>query len=192
MSETAVATCAALCLGEFHEKGCPVAKILRDTYCTPEWLTDRLPLVDLDPCSNPRSTVKAKRHLSLEAGDDGLAFDWRGKSVFCNPPFSDVMPWARKAIDARAFIFLVNEDSSVKWWRELVNNGGRYIFKFYRRVEYDPPPRIQVSRNNKPSVLVCNWEGALMCGDHLTDLGQWWSAGRVNVEQLLDSALVGG
>ena len=42
-----------------------------------------LPLVDLDPCSNPRSTVRARMTMSLEAGQDGLAAPWVG-SVFVN------------------------------------------------------------------------------------------------------------
>jgi hypothetical protein len=32
----------------------------RDSWATPPWLTELLPEVDLDPCSNNRSTVKAR------------------------------------------------------------------------------------------------------------------------------------
>jgi len=50
---------------------------------------------DTDPCSNPRSLITADRHLSLENGDDGLVAE-RGWSVFCNPPYSDPLPWAKR------------------------------------------------------------------------------------------------
>src|SRR5271165_2082418 len=64
-----------------------------DSYCTPRKITDRLPARDLDPCSNPRSTVRAKRAYSLERKLDGLKLSWPGE-VFVNWPYSDPLPWA--------------------------------------------------------------------------------------------------
>lgn len=181
-------TCAITC-GEYHHDDCPIGKKLRDCWCTPGWLTDLLPRVDLDPCSNPFSTVNASLHLMLEdplegcnnqstracfGQGDGLAEDWRGKSVFVNPPYSNIKPWARKAIDAKAFIFLINNVTTTRWYHELVRNGGSYKFEFAKRLKFDPPPRIKPSSNNRDQVLVCNREGWQMIGNRLDGYGRWW------------------
>lgn len=39
----------------------------------------------LDPCSSHKN-AKCKKHYTKE--DDGLAKDWGGETVFCNPPYS--------------------------------------------------------------------------------------------------------
>lgn len=101
-----------------------------DNWTTPEWLTRLLPVVDLDPCSNPHSTVRARQALSLENGDDGLLFAWAAPesgvaSVFCNPPYSrgQVDRWARKVVDfiqvgpSRWAVALVKLDPTTAWWR---------------------------------------------------------------------------
>lgn len=110
---------------------------------------------------------------SWEQGD-GLVVSWKNRSVFVNPPYSRIMPWARKAGEARAFIFLVNNVTTTKWYRELLANGGSYKFEFDKRLKFSPPPRIQESSNNRDQVLICNREGWQMIGDSLKDHGRWW------------------
>lgn len=82
----------------------------RDCWATPKWLTDLLPSVDLDPCSNAQSTVRALRTYDLSRDEDGLRLPWFG-SVYVNPPYSDVTPWADKLhneddVEAAAFLML--------------------------------------------------------------------------------------
>lgn len=144
-----------------------------DSYCTPKWVTDRLPPVDLDPCSNPRSTVRATAKASLETKVNGLLISWEGKSVYCNPPYSNVMPWVQKAATARTSCFLVNVDPSVEWWRALVMFPS-YCFLFYDRIQFVPPPDIEVSRNDRPQALVCDPYFRDMIGDRFKGFGEWW------------------
>lgn len=189
--------CAIMC-GEYHHEDCPIGKKLRDCWCTPKWLTELLPPVQLDPCSNPFSSVRARRHIQLEPiapyepyvgqtimtrmmdfgwkveQGDGLAASWKGKTVFVNPPYSNIMPWARKADEAKAFIFLVNNVTTTKWYHELIRNGGSYKFEFAKRLKFEPPPRIKPSSNSRDQVLVCNREGWQMIGDRLNGYGRWW------------------
>jgi hypothetical protein len=179
--------CAIMC-GDYHHEDCPIGQKLRDCWTTPRWLTELLPRVTLDPCSNPFSTVQAGRHIQLEdlsvgkpdkrsgtrEQGDGLAESWKNRSVFVNPPYSNIMPWARKAYEAKAFIFLVNNVTTTKWYHELVRNGGSYKFEFAKRIKFDPPPRIKPSSNNRDQVLVCNREGWKMIGDRLAQHGRWW------------------
>ena len=99
---------------------------MNDAWCTPRWLTDLIPTVDLDPCSNPNSTVRATRALSLENGDDGLANPWTEASVFCNPPYSrgQVIRWVRHGVQLVQanphswVLFLVKLDPTTGWWRQ--------------------------------------------------------------------------
>ncbi len=184
--------CAVQC-GEYHHKNCPVGAALRDCWNTPKWLTALLPRVTLDPCSNPFSSVLALRHVMLEPvttendpdpsgwaksqhweQGDGLAVSWKNRSVFVNPPYSKILPWAVKAWEARAFIFLVNNVTTTKWYRELLAAGGSYKFEFDKRLKFEPPPRIQPSSNSRDQVLICNREGWQMIGDRLNGYGRWW------------------
>lgn len=97
---------------------------LSDSTCTPLWLCDLLPLVDFDPCSNPRSMVKARWSWSLEKGIDGLKMPWRG-SGFMNFPYSLPLPWCVRAIDemrignCTELITLAKLDPSTEWWKVL-------------------------------------------------------------------------
>ena len=146
----------------------------RNSYCTPRWLTDLLPTVDLDPCSNPRSTVRARQTYSLEAGQDGIALPWIG-SVFCNPPFADIYPWALKGEGPRvsAIGYLVNVDSSTSWWKRIQARC-HYLLLFSKRIQFSPPPGVAVSTNSKPQALLCDAPFKRMCEDRLDAHGTWW------------------
>jgi DNA N-6-adenine-methyltransferase (Dam) len=81
----------------------------RDDYCTPKWIADLIGPVDLDPCSNAESHVRA--YTQFRQSDDGLSQDWRPYSTwFVNYPYSKGGPWFDKAlrdIDGnQSFIFL--------------------------------------------------------------------------------------
>lgn len=51
----------------------------------------------LDPCSTDIN-AKCQKHYTKE--QDGLAQDWTGETVFCNPPYGREMPkWIRKCYE---------------------------------------------------------------------------------------------
>jgi site-specific DNA-methyltransferase (adenine-specific) len=51
----------------------------------------------LDPCSTDEN-AKCVRHYTKE--QDGLAQDWTGERVFCNPPYGREMPrWIKKCAE---------------------------------------------------------------------------------------------
>lgn len=81
-------------------------------------------LWDLDPATNEFSEVPARRRLTgPEGSGDGLAAPWSGCSVWVNPPFSQMLPWAQKAIQeaprAKSLTFLGPDDSSTEWHQLL-------------------------------------------------------------------------
>jgi len=51
----------------------------------------------LDPCSTDEN-AKCKKHYTKE--QDGLAQDWTGETVYCNPPYGREMPkWIQKCYE---------------------------------------------------------------------------------------------
>ena len=72
---------------------------------TPEWETPRefFDALDaefhftLDPCSTDENAKCAKHYTKAE---DGLAQNWTGERVFCNPPYGREMPkWIAKCAE---------------------------------------------------------------------------------------------
>jgi hypothetical protein len=134
------------------DRGGLVTLSLTDSYCTPAWLTARLPRVHLDPCSNHRSTVRAMMHCVLEDGQDGLAVPW-DSSVFINWPYSDPMPWVDKLLAeiavgrVRHAIILPKHDHSTEWWAKLTRDlprGAHALdqWQFHDRIQFDIPPEL--------------------------------------------------
>lgn len=76
--------------------------------------------------------------------DNSLGFEWhtevctlgfwqRNAYVWCNPPYSDPMPWVKKALEAQkdglGVVMLLNQDTSVGWFKEALKGVSevRYI-----------------------------------------------------------------
>lgn len=73
----------------------------KDCAQTPPWFIKSLESLlgetfKLDVCAN-KATAKGECYYSLdEDGMDGLELPW-SKVNWCNPPFSDIKPWLRRA-----------------------------------------------------------------------------------------------
>ena len=70
-----------------------------DNWSTPQGLYDLLNLefnFTLDPCADSLNAKCAKFYTQQ---DDGLAKDWSREVVFCNPPYSQLAEWVKKAKD---------------------------------------------------------------------------------------------
>lgn len=68
--------------------------------------------------------AKCERYHTIE--DDGLTCEWRGR-VWCNPPYSDLLSWTRKAAlefsveHAELVVMLVPANrTEQRWWQEVV------------------------------------------------------------------------
>lgn len=129
----------------------------RDTWTTPPIITDAIGEVDLDPCSNERSTVRARRVFRLDKGQDGLVlakFVGRGERVFVNPPYSRgmVIQWVR-AYEHTRFIFLVRMDTSTGWFSELMARTEEIAVLREARTNFVPPPGVKGESNAFPHGL---------------------------------------
>lgn len=101
-----------------------------DTWLTPPELITALGLFDLDPCcprEMPWTTATRMLHFPVT---DGLKEPWQGR-VWCNPPYSDVNPWADKMIAHNNGIMLVGGKSTdAKWCQKLLAaSQGAYFLK---------------------------------------------------------------
>lgn len=72
-----------------------------NTWATPQWLFDELNAefhFTLDPCVE-LETAKCWKYYTIE--DNGLAQDWTGETVFCNPPYSarEQTDWVKKCYE---------------------------------------------------------------------------------------------
>jgi phage N-6-adenine-methyltransferase len=94
--------------------------------------------------------------------DNGLEQDWAGERVWCNPPFSDLEPWVRKAHESAAdlvVMLLPANRTELGWWQEFIeperDRGGRLSVEFLSgRIRFgigDAPPQ----PNTRPPFGCC-------------------------------------
>jgi DNA N-6-adenine-methyltransferase (Dam) len=98
-----------------------------DSYATPEYLFHALNDefdFSLDPCPLNPDWPKT--------GIDGLQLDWNGQVVFCNPPWSDIMPWVNKALTSKCLtVFLLPARTDTAWFHKLY--ASRAVIRFFRK-----------------------------------------------------------
>lgn len=107
-----------------------------DEWATPQWLFDELDAefhFDLDPCATDENHKCAKYYTKA---DDGLAKNWDGQSVFCNPPYGrQIGKWVRKAYEeaqkpGTTVVLLVPARTDTKWFHEYIY--GKAEIRFIR------------------------------------------------------------
>ena len=99
-----------------------------DEWATPQNLFDELNRefgFTLDPCATAENAKCAK---FFTAADDGLKQDWRGHTVFMNPPYGRAIGlWMAKAYgaaqDAATVVCLVPARTDTAWWHRYSIKG---------------------------------------------------------------------
>lgn len=87
---------------------------------------------DLDPCPfNPDF------HGPLFSFD-GLNISWKGKRVFCNPPYGKAIPrFMGKAREADVAVFLIPARTDTKWFHEVALPHAREIRFLRGRLRFE-------------------------------------------------------
>jgi len=84
---------------------------------------------DLDVCAQSST---AKCDLYMTPHENALIQEWANKS-WCNPPYSNPMPWIQKAITEKekgnTTCMLLPADVSTKWFRLMAANSVYYFWK---------------------------------------------------------------
>lgn len=89
-------------------------KPVTDTWLTPPDFIRGLGRFDLDPCCPKKMPWRtAKKMVSLPV--NGLDINWKGR-VWCNPPYSNPMPWVEKMSVHRNGIMLLPAKSPETRW----------------------------------------------------------------------------
>lgn len=75
----------------------------------------------VDVAASPEN-AKCKRFYTEQ--NSGLTASWKGERVYCNPPFSNIAPWVRKAwAEGKAelvVMVLPANRTEQRWWQELI------------------------------------------------------------------------
>lgn len=93
---------------------------LSDQFETDKWIWDMFDLDSwFDPCPFNNDPVV-----------DGLSVDWKDRT-FVNPPYSNPLPWVRKALEenrkGKRVLLLLKFDCTTTWFKELISGGGRLL-----------------------------------------------------------------
>lgn len=117
--------------------------------------------------------AKLPRYYTLH--DNGLSKSWAGERVWCNPPFSDIEPWVRKAAasiaagEARLVVMLIPANrTEQRFWQDNVEPI-RDRLGSALRVEFLPgrprflkPGQEQIERGSRPpwGCVLLIWEAS--------------------------------
>ncbi len=94
----------------------------------------------------------------IDEGNDALDYEthWGGVN-WCNPPYSDIMPWVTRAvvemIHGHKTVMLIPADTSVKWFKSAFDNCTECHFISGRLAFINADTQKPVSGNNKGSVV---------------------------------------
>jgi len=113
--------------------------------------------------------TKCERFYTRE--QDGLAQDWSGERIWCNPPYSDIAPWVRKAWDCWSTtegitMLLPGNRTEQSWWQLMVEPfrdrlGSPLVVEFLPgRMRFLKPGQTAVGPNNRPpfGCVLLTWQ----------------------------------
>ena len=96
-----------------------------DEWATPQDLFDTLNAefgFDLDPCATDENH-KCPDYYTME--QDGLKQNWGGRTVFCNPPYSQIAKWVEKAYregtkDNTTVVLLIPSRTDTRYFHNFI------------------------------------------------------------------------
>lgn len=130
--------------------------LTKDEWLTPPALIAALGEFDLDPCAPPperRPWEMAKTHISLP--ENGLAYNWGGKRVWCNPPYGkETFKWMAKLADHKNGIALIFARTETKGFHREIWEKAVAVFFFEGRIKFFHSDGTPGQMPNAPSCLV--------------------------------------
>lgn len=114
---------------------------------------------------------KCDRHWTEET--NGLEQSWAGERVYCNPPYSDIMPWVKKAWQERqadlVVMLLPANRTEQKWWQDGIepyrDRGGSPLTTEFMagRLRFLKPGQTEIQPNERPpfGCVLCVWRWAV-------------------------------
>ncbi len=104
-----------------------------DEWETPQTLFDTLNEefhFTLDPCATEEN-CKCKKYFTQN--EDGLLQNWGGERVFCNPPYSQISKWVKKAYqegkkDYAVVVMLIPARTDTRYFHDYIYNRSEVRF----------------------------------------------------------------
>jgi phage N-6-adenine-methyltransferase len=117
----------------------------------------------IDVAASPHNTKVPDRYFTET--EDGLAQSWFGERVWCNPPYSDIGAWVRKAWmeadTAELIVMLLPANRTEQgWWQDHVepyrDRQRDFRVEFLRgRLRFIQAGRTEVGPNERPPFGCC-------------------------------------
>lgn len=108
----------------------------------------------------------------FDRATDGLRQSWAGEHVWCNPPFSSIEPWVRKAWEeapgTRGIVMILPANrTEQKWWQALVEpvrdrpESGLRVEFLPGRMRFIKAGQLDVGPNERPpfGCVLLIWDG---------------------------------
>lgn len=120
----------------------------------------------IDVAASAHNT-KCGRYFTRE--DDGLAQSWADERVWCNPPYSSITPWVRKAWSEweqtlGIVMLLPANRTEQSWWQRLIEphrdrGSGLRVEFLPGRMRFLKPGQSRIGPNERPpfGVCLCIW-----------------------------------
>lgn len=114
--------------------------------------------------------TKCAKYFSV--AENGLCQSWAGERVYCNPPYSDIMPWVMKAWQERlseVIVMLLPANRTEQgWWQDGIEPfrdrpGSVLRCEFLPgRLRFLKPGQRSIGPNERPpfGCVLCIWEWA--------------------------------
>jgi phage N-6-adenine-methyltransferase len=134
-----------------------------DEWLTPLDLFERLDekwRFDLDPCANNENPLPSLRelvHIVKDWGIDAFEYEWCGRRVFCNPPYSQIEDWVAKAHSHRhdaVTVMLIPSRTDTKYWHKYIQNDALKVEFLPGRLKFRRPDGGKSTSAPFPSCLV--------------------------------------
>lgn len=115
-----------------------------DNWRTPPWLFKALDCefaLDFDAAADNGNALTGMSTHDIESADVPP-----GVRVFCNPPYSNIMPFVTRALAwPNLWVFILPVRTRAAWFELLVNSPRVEIRWLRRRIAFDPPPGVNPS-----------------------------------------------
>ena len=144
-----------------HKSNTPAE--IKDCWQTPKFVFDyydRRFNFDMDVAASWSNAFIPHNHLGEQFSGlflDALTESEWGKFNWCNPPYSNIMPWVTKAVDemnrGSVTVMLIPSDTSVKWFKKAFENCTECHFISGRLSFINADTQKSVAGNNKGSVV---------------------------------------
>jgi len=125
--------------------GFNVATDQNDNWRTPAWLFKALDtefLFDVDGAAD-ESNKLCPCFVRDIRNNDGFT---NGARVFCNPPYSNIDPFVRRALaGSDLWVFILPARTRAAWFEALIHSPRTEVRWLRKRIAFDPPPGVEAS-----------------------------------------------